>query len=195
MYGKNHHITMKKFSPDNLIRKLKTFIKNANREAINTFKELGYGINILMTGDDKLENIGKYFNLAYLEQPLYAVLSNETKENTIITNYSKIEGIISEYNKNKEITELIEHLCLTVKDSLDILTYKKEDNSERYKEKIFNYVEKEYKINKFDEKDAEELGENLEFLKKDYIASLIFLAFNFEEYFLHKKEREKNNIT
>ena len=197
MNGENHHITMKKFSPDNLIRKLKTFIKNANREAINTFEELKYKINILMTGDDKLENIGKYFNLAYLEQPLYAVLSNETKENTNITNYSKIEGIIKEYNKNKKKTPLIKHLCLTVKDSLDILKYKKEDIDKRYKEKIFNYVEKEYNNNKFDEKDAEELGENLEFLKKDYTASLIFLAYNFEDYFIHKKERvidKSNNI-
>ena len=81
---------------------------------------------------------------------------------------------------------------MTVKDSLDILTYKKEDKNKKYKEKIFNYVEKEYNINKFNEKDAEELGENLEFLKKDYIASLIFLAYNFEEYFLNKKGRAIN---
>ncbi len=193
--GKNNKINMKKFFADNLINKIKTFIKNANIEAINDFKELKHKINTLMTGEEILDNIGKKFNLTYLEQPLYSVLSNEsneTKDYPKLRNFTIIDGIIKEYNKNKIKTPLNEHLCLTVKDTLDILTYKKNYENDKFKEKIFDYALKQYNNNKFDEKDAVELGENLEFLKKDYVASLIFLAYNFEEYFLNKKGRAIN---
>ena len=193
--GNKNEITIKKFFADNLIGKIKTFIKTANIEAINKFKELKDKINTLITGDDILENIGKDFNLTYLKQPLYSVLSNEsneTRDNPKLRNFTIIDGIIKEYNKNKIKTPLIEHLCLIVKDTLDILTYKKEYKNDKFNEKIFNYALKEYENFKMDEKKVKELGVNLEFIKKDYIASLIFLAYHFEEYFLHKKERAIN---
>ena len=189
MNGEKNNLNIKQFFPDNIITRFKTFVKNSNKDAINSFDEIKYNISSLKTGDKILENIGKGFNLIYLEQPLYSVLSNESNENEINSNYKKIEDIINKYNQNKLITPLIEYLCLTVKDSIDILTYKKEDKYNKYKIKIFDYAAKEYEKFKIDEKKAQEFGEDLEFLKKDYIASLILLAYNFEEYFARKKGR------
>jgi hypothetical protein len=189
MNGEKNNLIIKQFFPDNIITRFKTFVKNSNKDAINSFDEIKYNISSLKTGDKILENIGKGFNLIYLEQPLYSVLSNESNENEINSNYKKIEDIINKYNQNKQITPLIEYLCLTVKDSIEILTYKKEDKYNKYKIKIFDYAAKEYEKFKIDEKKAQEFGEDLEFLKKDYIASLILLAYNFEEYFARKKGR------
>ena len=81
-------------------------------------------IKTLKSGDNVLENIGKKFNLILLDQQLYAILSNETNENTDISNFDVIKDIINEYNENKVRTPLIDHLCLTFRESLDILTYK-----------------------------------------------------------------------
>ena len=189
MNGAKNNLIIKQFFPDNIITRFKTFVKNSNKDAINSFDEIKYNISSLKTGDKILENIGKSFNLIYLEQPLYSVLSNESNENEINSNYKKIEEIINKYNQNKQITPLIEYLCLTVKESIDILTYKKEDKYDKYKIKIFDYAAKEYEKFKIDKKKAQEFGEDLEFLKKDYIASLILLAYNFEEYFTRKKGR------
>ena len=191
MNGEKNNLNIKQFFPDNIITRFKTFVKNSNKDAINSFDEIKYNISSLKTGDKILENIGKGFNLIYLEQPLYSVLSNESNENEINSNYKKIEDIINKYNQNKQITPLIEYLCLTVKDSIDILTYKKVDKYNKYKIKIFDYAAKEYEKFKIDEKKAQEFGEDLEFLKKDYIASLILLAYNIEEYFARKKGRKK----
>ena len=189
MNGAKNNLIIKQFFPDNIITRFKTFVKNSNKDAINSFDEIKYNISSLKTGDKILENIGKGFNLIYLDQPLYSVLSNESNENEINSNYKKIEEIINKYNQNKQITPLIEYLCLTVKESIDILTYKKEDKYDKYKIKIFDYAAKEYEKFKIDKKKAQEFGEDLEFLKKDYIASLILLAYNFEEYFARKKGR------
>ena len=184
-----NEIDIKKFQPDFMISKLKTYAKNESLKAINSFDEMEYKIKTLKTGNNYLENIGKYFNLTYLEQPLYAVLSNDSSLVDEKSNFEKIQYVINKYNHDKQITPLIEHLFLTVQDIIDILTYKKDDKDNMYKEKIFDYAAKEYEKFKIDEEKAKEFGEDSEFLKKDYIASLIFLAFNFKEYFLNKKAR------
>ncbi len=126
--------------------------------------------------------------------------------------YDIIQEII-EKNENKEI---IDHLKLTVKDTLDILTYKKkfkEENKEekdkeekdkeeknkeeknkeeknkeekykeeKYKEKIFDYALKQYNKLKIKDEKQIKLWDNIDRLKQDYIASLIFLAFNLEKF-------------
>jgi hypothetical protein len=180
-----NEIDIKKFHPDFII---KTYVKSESLKAINSFEEMEYKIKILKTGNDYLENIGKYFNLTYLEQPLYTVFSNESSQEDEKNNFEKIQYIINKYNQDKQITPLIEHLLMTVQEIIAILTYQKDDKGNIYKSKIFDYAAKEYE--KFTmENGVEKIGEDLEFLKKDYIASLILLAFNFKEYFLNKKAR------
>ena len=186
--GAKNELTIKKFHPDFMISKLKTYVKNESLKAINSFDEMEYKIKILKTGNNYLENIGKDFNLTYLEQPLYAVLSNDSSQVDEKSNFEKIQYIITKYNQDKQITPLIEHLFLTVKEIIDILTYKKDDKGDKYKEKIFDYAAKEYEKFTMENK-IEKIVEDLEFLKKDYIASLILLAFNFKEYFLNKEAR------
>ena len=117
------------------------------------------------------------------------MLSNESSQEDEKSNFEKIQYIINKYNHDKQITPLIEHLFLTVQEIIDILTYKKEDKGNMYKEKILDYAAKEYEKFTMENDKIEKIGEDFEFLKKDYIASLIFLAFNFKEYFLNKKAR------
>ena len=80
---------------------------------------------------------------------------------------------------------------MTVKDTLDILTYKNECEIEKkYEKKIFDYVLEQYNKIKIKKKDLKESGEDFDTLKKDYIASLIFLAFNLEAFLLGIHERK-----
>ena len=71
---------------------------------------------------------------------------------------------------------------------MDILTYKNECEIEKKNEKkIFDYVLEQYNkimIKDIKDKDLKELGEDINIFKKDYIASLIFLAFNLEAFLL-----------
>ena len=68
---------------------------------------------------------------------------------------------------------------------MDILTYKNECEIEKkYEKKIFDYVLEQYNKIKIKDKDLKELGEDFNIFKKDYIASLIFLAFNLEAFLL-----------
>ena len=132
--------------------------------------------------------------------------------------------IIQEIIEKNEKKEIIDHLKLTVKDTLDILTYKKkfkeenkeekhkeenkEENKEekdkeekdkeeknkeeknkeeknkeeKYKEKIFDYALKQYNKLKIKDEKQIKLWDNIDRLKQDYIASLIFLAFNLEKF-------------
>ena len=97
---------------------------------------------------------------------------------------------------------------MTVKDTLDILTYKKKfeeekkeekyqeekKEEEKYKKKIFDYALKQYKDFKIKDEKQIKLGDNIDRLKQDYIASLIFLAFNPEKYLLGIREKGKATI-
>ena len=72
--------------------------------------------------------------------------------------------------KDQYFTFLNQHLCLTVQNCLDIFRYKLQNPY--FKNKLFEFLNKEYIEFKDDIIN-----------RKDYIASLILLVYNFERFF------------
>ena len=166
----------RKYDADGMINKIKTELQNSILNYINSFDEMKN--NEIYTPKKNLINnkIAAHFNLIYLRQNLYNILSNDSSESNYNTNKDKILII-----KSQNFTFFSKHFCLTIQNCLDIFRYKQ--LNPHFKNKLVEFLNKEYKEFKDDITDV-----------KDYIASLLLLAYNFERFFyLRLKNGEKNN--
>ena len=165
--------------PDEMSQKLKTFLLQQILNSTNSYEEF---LN------NKLEKINKKliyqpikadFLLFLLGQKIYSLISNDIKSSNVKCNYEKIKKIINEYNEKGKHLPLIEHLCLTLEDCLDIFVYKREDINNIFENKLIEFLNKVHKDLKYEE----------DSVKKDYIAAMILLAYNFKRLFYLKQRR------
>ena len=173
--------------PLQMAKKYKTFILEQMIESTN--KLLGKNINYQ---NYKLEKINKYtineevnsgFILNLFPKEIYSILSNDlTKVNKKKNNYEIIKRIIDD-----EETPLIEHLCLTFEDCLNIILGLKEDKENIFHFKIKDLINRVYKTLEIDEKKYPGLT------KKDYIAGFILLGYNLKKFYCKIEKREARN--
>ena len=166
----------RKYDAYGMINKLKTELINCIINCINSFDEMKNN-EIYTPKKDLINNkIAAHFNLIYLRQNLYNILSNNSSESNYNTNKDKILII-----KSQNFTFFNKYFSLTIQNCLDIFRYKK--YNPHFKNKLVEFLYKEYKEYKDDITDV-----------KDYIASLLLLAYNFERFFyLRLKKGEKIN--
>jgi hypothetical protein len=213
---KENSMKIKVFSINNMLNIIKTFLINSILFSLNE----GYTIkNDKILEIEKIDKtkintqINKNFNLEYLEKNLISIFSNDDNNEKIFKDISE------EYNRNNnQYSDLVEHLKLKIIDCLNIIRYmpiNKEINKnilDKFKKKGVDFLIAKYKSyiyerKKFDElklemsekkkekvektmKKIEELNINQKYLKKNYIATLLLLIYNFEYAFFIKKERK-----
>ena len=172
--------------PDEMSQKIKSFVLDEIINSTNKFDEFN---NYKLDKIDKhkvYEPTKRDFQLSLLEKEIYLIISNDVNLNCNPKyNYNKINEIITS-GKNDELQA---HLKLTFQDCLDIITYKKvydDKKSDKFDKKLIEFLYKvfgEIKIND-NEKDKEEE------IKKDYIAAMLLLAYNFKRLFFIKESRD-----
>ena len=173
--------------PLQMAKKYKTFIIEQVCKSTNNFNELKKKNNKIKKMDkNKInEKVNSGFNLELFSKEIYAIISNDLKdEKKKKNNYNIIKNIIDEYNRKREETPLIEHLCLTYEDCLNIILYKKEDPNQRFKCKLKELIKKIYLESN---QDIEE--------KKDYIACFILLGYNLKKFYFGIKKRAPRKKT
>ena len=177
--------------PDEMSKRIKTLVMQQNINSVNKFDEFKYNELEMIDKNKISEQIKADFQLCLLEQKIYSIVSNDIKSINPKCNYNKIKKIINEFNKdNNKHAPLIDLLCLTFEDCLKIILYKKED---MYIDKIEEG--KVQKISLFDKKLIEflyDIYKSLKYeeeIKKDYIAAMILLAYNFKRLFYLKPKR------
>ena len=172
--------------PDEMSQKIKSFVLEEIINSTNKFDEFQ---NYKLDKIDKhkvYEPTKRDFQLSLLEKEIYLIISNDVNLNCNPKyNYNKINEIITSGRND----ELQAHLKLTFQDCLDIITYKKvydDKKSDKFDKKLIEFLYKVYgeiKIND-NEKDKEEE------IKKDYIAAMLLLAYNFKRLFFIKESRD-----
>jgi len=172
--------------PDEMSQKIKSFVLEEIINSTNKFDEFQ---NYKLDKIDKhkvYEPTKRDFQLSLLEKEIYLIISNDVNLNCNPKyNYNKINEIIT----SRKNDELQAHLKLTFQDCLDIITYKKvydDEKSDKFDKKLIEFLYKVYgeiKIND-NEKDKEEE------IKKDYIAAMLLLAYNFKRLFFIKESRD-----
>ena len=155
----------RKFDADGMIKKIKTQLLESIRNYINSFDVMKYCEIYKLKKDLINDRIKANFNLIYLTQELYNILSNDSSNKNHNSNKDKILEI-----KNQNFSFFKKHFCLTIQKCLDIFRYKEQNL--RFKNKLVEFLIKQY---------IEFKGDNQ--YKKDYIASLILLTYNFERFF------------
>ena len=198
---------IRKFMIDDMSNKLKTFLLKTFREHINSFEEMENN-EIKVINLDKINNkIKSDFNYVYFHQYIYSILSNESKSKN--NNCEIIKNKLKAYNEKGDYSELIEHLHFTVKDYLDMIRHQKIDKTKKLKEKLEQYLIFEYKnykdikkkdkgleyfnnlLNKNDLFNPKQNNENeiKDYIKKDYVCSLLLLTYNLERFFFLRNSR------
>ena len=172
--------------PDEMSQKIKSFVLD---EILNSTNKFGEFNNYKLDKIDKhkvYEPTKRDFQLSLLEKEIYLIISNDVNLNCNPKyNYNKINEIITS-GKNDELQA---HLKLTFQDCLDIITYKKvydDKKSDKFDKKLIEFLYKVYgeiKINENEEDKEEEI-------KKDYIAAMLLLAYNFKRLFFIKESRD-----
>ena len=166
--------------PLQMAKKYKTFVIGQMLSSTNNFLKLKNMKTLKKIDKYKInEPVKASFNFNLFPKPIYSILSNdlrngEKKKN----NYDIIKTIIDDYNKNKEETPLIKHLCLTYEECLNIILYKNEDPEHIFKSKLNELIEENYKELKYDIE-----------TKKDYIAGFILLGYNLKNFYYGIKSR------
>ena len=141
--------------PDEMSKRIKTLVMQQNINSANKFDEFKYNELEMIDKNKISEQIKADFQLCLLEQKIYSIVSNDIKSLNPKCNYNKIKKIINEFNKdNNKHAPLIDLLCLTFEDCLNIILYKKED---MYIDKIEEG--KVQKISLFDKKLIEFLND------------------------------------
>ena len=217
--GKNS-IKIKAFSINNILIIIKTFIINAILVSVNNGYKLKNGkiLKINKIKKDKINiHINKEFNLELLEQNITSIFSNDPKNNDKFKEIEEEYNNNNQYsdlvkhlkltfndclniirympikkNNNENINEnILEKFTVTVVDFL-IDQY----NNYKYERETFNKLKPKMgekmrkRVGKTMDK-IEKLNIDQEYLKKNYIASLLLLIYNFENAFLIKKKRVK----
>ena len=172
----------RKYQGDSEIKKIKTHLLEIFRNYINLQEEMKCS-NISKLKKDLInQRMGALFNLIYLTQYLYNILSNESNETNKDTNKYIIELI-----KNEKASFFYKYFFLTIQNCLDIFRYKeKNPHFKDYKIYLVEFLKNQYDIEKKNNKKDVEL--------KDYIAALFLLTYNYERFFyLRLKDSSKNN--
>ena len=159
-----------------MIIKIKTQLLESIRNYINSFDEMKYCEIYKLKKDLINKNTTANFNLIYLTQKLYNILSNDSSESNYNSNKDKILEI-----KNQNFSFFNKNFCLTIQECLDIFRY--EEQNLHFKDKLVEFLIKEYTVSKDDEE-----------YRKDYIASLILLVYNFERFFYLRLPNSYKNI-
>ena len=174
---------IRKEDRDKMMLKILTKLASSFRKATNSFKEFKIRQIEIIKPNLINEKLDAYFIFEYLRQYLYAILSNESSEDTNIkSNKSIIEEIMKENINNKQ-KEVIKHLSLTVQKCLDYFRYKEEN--ENFKYKLVDFLIEEFEFQ------TKKKGESISF-SKEYIASLLLLTYNFERFFQIRKKNSEN---
>lgn len=167
---------------DQMVNKIKTRLLDACIKSANTWGEIKDKPISKIKKELINTKIKASFNLIYLEQPLYLILSN--KSSNKVNNKNIIENIMKKPENPKSKTKNL--LELKMKKYLDIFRYK-EKNEEIIKSlnyKLIDFLKEEYK----------------KYQNKEYIAGLLLAAYNYENFFIKrfkgkKKERNKKDRT
>jgi hypothetical protein len=164
---------MRKTERDQMMIKIITHLTRSFFMATNSFKE--FKMCPIAPMKRELINIHLIpdFIFEYLGKPISAILSNESSDRNSITNIRKIEKIINENDKNQEV---VKHLNSPAQKCLGYFRY--EEENPRFEYKLVDYLIEEFETQK--------MRESRNFAK-EYIASLLLLAFNFELFFQIKK--------
>ena len=176
-----------KFSPDNIIKKIKSKLFENAKIFVNNFlviknlklKDLDY--------NKYINNIKKDEEIKYLKEPLKVLLSKNVSSkfsNSPEDANTQIIGSILEEEKNNEV--LMSILNLTFRDWIDIFLLKKNVNDFEYLS-YSSYKEIEEKMPKINEL----LDNILEKNGGEYLSSFIFYLYNYERYFAVKRNRKK----
>lgn len=174
---------IRKEDRDKMMLKILTKLASSFRKATNSFKEFKIRQIEIIKPNLINEKLDAYFIFEYLRQYLYAILSNESSEDTNIkSNKSIIEEIMKENINNKQ-KEVIKHLSLTVQNCLDYFRYKEEN--EKFKYKLVDFLIEEFEFQ------TQKKEESISF-SKEYIASLLLLTYNFERFFQIRKKNSEN---
>ena len=173
------------YMPDDMSTKIKVFLL---QEIINYFNSIENGKYEIKKLDYYLinEQVNRDFNLKYFTQYLFSILSNRSKYKN--DNYKIIKEIIDLYNEKKEETPYIRFLCLKIIDCLDIIRYNKKDEIIDFDGKLENFIIKEYNKLKLNLEITIE-KEDEEFIKKDYICSILLLIYNLERFYYLRPPR------
>ena len=178
----------RKNDKDQMTIKILTHLAISFLKATNSFEEFIKCPIATMKRELININLEPDFILEYLKQPLYAILSNESNDINSITNKTKIETIMNENDKDKEV---VKHLNLTVQKCLDYFRYKEENP--RFKYKLVDFLVEEFESQKKKkEKSQNDKKKEIISFSKQYIASLLLLTYNFERCFQIKKINEEN---
>ena len=198
---------IRKFMIDEMSNKIKTFLLKQIIEHINSFEEMENDQIKILDFDVINNKIKGDFNYVYLFQYIYSILSNESKYKN--NNREIIEKKLKAFNEKGDYSKLVEYLHYTVKDYLDMIRYKKIDETKKMKEKLEHFLIFEFKNFKEFQKKGKGLKfyinllykikvfnriqnskkEILEYIKKDYICSLLLLTYNLERFFVLRKKR------
>ena len=204
-------IIIRRFMPDEMSTKIKTFLLKQIIDHINSFEEMK-GRQILVPKAELInKKIKADFNYIYMEQNIYSIISNEPKN--VENNYKIVRELLQKNNKKEKKSKLLEYLNLEVKDYLDIIRYKSKKNnitskikkldsfliSEKKKFRNIPKREKEVKdLNYFIKLCEKKYGYGEKEILEDYICSLLLLTFNLERFFYLRisrgfKQETKNN--
>ena len=172
--------------PDEMSQKIKSFVLDEIINSTNKFDEFQ---NYKLDKIDKhkvYEPTKRDFQLSLLEKEIYLIISNDVNLNCNPKyNYNKINEIITS-GKNDELQA---HLKLTFQDCLDIITYKKvydDEKSDKFDKKLIEFLYKVFGEIKIDDNEEDKEEE----IKKDYIAAMLLLAYNFKRLFFIKESRD-----
>ena len=179
----------RRFYSDNMSETIKTKL---NEMVYVPFKKyFKKEIKIIYQTKKTINNCKSDYNYVLLEMPIYSLFSNNKENKHYIQEY------INKCKSNGENKEkLLKYLCSKFEDCLDYFLLIKEDKEGMFDdENIVKYLKKEYKSLCYDNGKTsnkkikrQKKIENKDILK-DYLASLLLLAYNLKRLFYLKKGR------
>ena len=204
-----------KYSPDNIMKKIKSKILKKLVEFVNTIlnsflnKEKIISYTKIMNSHNKntgqkKDNLIKYLdyqiinetskerNLEYLKMPIKDIVSKNIYGKYSILSQDSNKIIIDEIYKNEKDNEIINFVFnLTFRDWLDIFIYKKELKDIKNIGNLNNEVIEE--INSKFEHIYKSFIKDIYKLSKEshYFSCFIIILYNFERWFFIKKSRQK----
>ena len=180
------HKKDRRFYSDNMSEKIKTQLNKMIFIPFNSYfkKEIK-----ILYQTKKSKNNGKNdYNYVLLEMPIYSILSNNEDNKKNIQKF--IENSKSNRKKQKH---LLKFLFSKLEDCLDYFVFIKNDKDRMFNnENIVKYLKEEYKKLSYD--NVEIINKNMKREKKirnkedlkDYIASLLLLAYNLKRLYYLK---------
>ena len=189
-----------KFTQDNIMRKIKSYFLTFCHNIINKslknknlqFLKLNSLINENLKKDYNLKLLDTTFKELYAESEISSKYKKQYKESFYNNKYT-IEKI---YSENEE-TETIQILNLTYRDMFNIFRRKIKKINTELENKIYNIPLLESQQNNninifFEEVRKQEIEKNEPKEKiEEYIKEIKNLCFNYEEWFLNKKGRNR----